>query len=53
MTPVCSVLEQRFSASSSIKAQGFIRASQMVLVVRNLPANVGDVKEVGVIRKIP
>ena len=37
MTPVCSVLEQLFSASSSIKAQGFIRASQMAQWVKNPP----------------
>ena len=37
MTQACSVLGQPFSALSSIKAQGFMRASQAAQGVKNPP----------------
>ena len=38
---------KQLSSSSSSSGMPFLRASQMVLVIKNPPANAGDVREVG------
>ena len=44
------IVEPQMSIMLMLRNTG---ASQVALVVRNPPADVGDVKKVGVIRKIP